>query len=233
MHGVRDVGDRDFGLGPARKQRREDPAAHAAVQLTDAVDARAAARREVRHVERLVPVVGVGAPETEQRIGLQAAEACVVEPVLLHQVRREGVERDRDRRVRREHVAGASRPQGGEEVAVAACGEAARPLDRGKRRMSFVQVAHLDVEFERFEGPPAADAEHDLLHQPCLAVARVELRRDAAVERRVERVVAVEEIELHAADGHAPDAHAQVASRQLDRDAQRRALGVVHELDGE
>jgi hypothetical protein len=74
----------------------------------------------------------------------------------------------------------------------------------------------VDVEAQRFEGAPAADAEHALLHQPRLPVAGVELGSDAAVERRVERVVAVEQVERHPADVGAPDAHAQVAARQFD-----------------
>ena len=72
--------------------------------------------------------------------------------------------------------------------------------------MSLVQVTHVDIQPEGFQRPPAADPEYDLLHQARLAVAGIELGGDAAIERRIERVVAVEQVERHAADVDPSDA---------------------------
>ena len=43
--------------------------------------------------------------------------------------------------------------------------EAARPFQDGERRMSFVEMTDFRLDSERREQPPAADAEHELLHE--------------------------------------------------------------------
>jgi len=55
-------------------------------------------------------------------------------------------------------------------------------LQHGERGMPFVQMAHLWIHARRTEQPPAADAEHQLLLQPKLPVATVQLARDAAMD---------------------------------------------------
>ena len=45
---------------------------------------------------------------------------------------------------------------------------------------------------------------HTILQQPPFAVTAVQLRGNATVERRIERVVAVEQVEIDAADGGVP-----------------------------
>ena len=84
---------------------------------------------------------------------------------------------------------------------------------------------------ERLERAHAADAEDDFLLDARLAIAAVEARRQLAVPRRVLLEVGVEQIQLHAAEAHAPDRdeHRSVAERH-GRDA-RLAVGRQRRLD--
>jgi hypothetical protein len=61
----------------------------------------------------------------------------------------------------------------------------AEPLEHEEGRMTFVHVEHGRVETERAERADAADAEHELLAEPVLAVAAVEPVGDRAGPRRV------------------------------------------------
>ena len=65
------------------------------------------------------------------------------------------------------------------------------------------QTAGADA--QRLERAHAADAEDDLLLHARLAVAAVQARRQLAIPRRVLLEVGVEQVQLDAAEAHAPD----------------------------
>ncbi len=109
--------------------------------------------------------------------------------------------------------------------------ELARPLQHREGGVALVEMADLDLRVQRLHQAPAADAQHDLLHQPHLAAAAVQLAGDAAIGRAVHRVVAVQQIEQGPPDHDAPHPHLQDTSRQLDRDVQPAAAGHAHRLD--
>src|SRR6185312_10098055 len=73
--------------------------------------------------------------------------------------------------------------------------ETPRSLQRGERRMSFVEVTYLRFDAQRCEQSPASDAEHHLLQQSQLRSATIKLARDSTVRRIVRRIVAVEQVE--------------------------------------
>ena len=76
----------------------------------------------------------------------------------------------------------------------------------------------------------AADAEHELLAEPQLAVAAVERARDRAAGLGVAVDVGVEQVEARAADIGPPDLRRDLLARELDPDLERRAiLGVALE----
>jgi len=104
--------------------------------------------------------------------------------------------------------------------------ELARTLDHRQRGMALVEMADLDVQAERLDQAPPAHAEDDLLQQADLGVAPVERRRQAAVGRRVEGVVAVEEVQLRPADLYLPRAQQDRAARELQRDSKAISGGV-------
>ena len=67
---------------------------------------------------------------------------------------------------------------------------------------------------EQLEDVHAAAAEHDLLAQPHLVVAAVEVVRDVAVLGAVDRQVGVEQVERDAADHRAPHREHDIAARE-------------------
>ena len=99
------------------------------------------------------------------------------------------------------------------------------PLDRQERRMSLVHVEHGRLEFQCFQCPQAADAEHDLLPHARVDVAAVKRVRDVAMfVARVFRDVRVEQIQLHSPDGDPPNLDVHHAGGQPDLDLQRVAV---------
>ncbi len=84
--------------------------------------------------------------------------------------------------------------------------ELAHPLELEERRVSLVQVEDRRLEAEAAQHAHAADAEHELLPQPVLAVAAVERVGDVARPVGVALDLRVEQVERDAADPHAPDA---------------------------
>ena len=98
--------------------------------------------------------------------------------------------------------------------------------------MPFVHVAGGRGDAHRSQRADAADAQHDLLHQPHLDVAAVELIGDVLVLLAVGRNVGVEQIERDAPDLHLPDLHPDGTPRKVECDAERLALRVAHRLEG-
>ena len=79
--------------------------------------------------------------------------------------------------------------------------------------MALVEMTHLGVEAERAQQAPAADAEHQLLLQPQLRAAAVQLAGDAAHRRGIGGIVAVEQVERGAPDARLPGAHPDAQNR--------------------
>ena len=111
MHAVGDVADRDLRQRPAWVQVGENPAAHVAVQTADGIDAAAGARREIRHVERLIAVVRAPATQRQQRRGLHAKLGGVRAAVFVEQRDPVGIESRRHGGMGGKDIAGARRPQ--------------------------------------------------------------------------------------------------------------------------
>ena len=70
--------------------------------------------------------------------------------------------------------------------------------------MTFVEVAHLWVQTEFPQQPPAANAQNDLLFQPHLGITAVQLTRDPAMSGGIGEVVRVQQKKLCSADEHLP-----------------------------
>ena len=79
----------------------------------------------------------------------------------------------------------------------------------------------------------AADAEDDLLLDPHLVIAPVELCGDVAILRRVLRPARVEQVERDAPDRELPHAHAHPAVQDFDTEREVLLLRIEHGLHGE
>src|SRR5207342_2906519 len=103
-------------------------------------------------------------------------------------------------------------------------GEAARdqlahPLQPEEAGMTLVGVEDLRVEAEGLQGPHPADAEEDLLADAVLGVSAVEPVGHGPALWGVPVHVAVEQVQLDAADVGPPDLGPQGLAGQIDRDA--------------
>ena len=112
----------------------------------------------------------------------------------------------RDGRVRREDGGRAQTLERLVLVDALVLDELAQPFELEECRMAFVEVEDGRLEPELAQHADAADAEHDLLAEPVLAVAAVERVGDVARPVGISLDLRVEEVERHAADLRAPDA---------------------------
>ena len=231
VHAVGDVADRDVvdvAVGPHAVPH---PARDDAVALGDAVGRAAGAQRELGDAERLALVVGVRAPQAQERVGVGAGlgeQAVERRADLVGRVR---VVARRHRRVRREHRALARVGQRVVE-ARAAGHRAARGLERGERRVALVHVHDAGLDAERAQGDDPAGAEQRVLLQARAGIAVVQARGDPARDAVVLRHLGVEEEERDAPDVHPPDLRHDVAAADRHGDLQRRALGALGDEHG-
>ena len=105
----------------------------------------------------------------------------------------------------------------------------AQPLEREEGGVALVDVEDGRHDAERGQGARPADAEHELLPEPVLAVAPVERVGDAPGALRVALDVGVEEQERHAGRLGPPDLCAHGLAGQVDGDRDRRAARVALE----
>ena len=104
-------------------------------------------------------------------------------------------------------------------------------LERGERAVAFVQVKRARRDAERTQRFHTADAEHQLLTNARAVVAAVQPRGQLAIFRAIAFDVAVEQVQLHAADVHAPHLGVQRTATGIDSHADRPARivdGRVH-----
>ena len=92
-------------------------------------------------------------------------------------------------------------------------------------------MTDLDLGSERLDRSPAGDAQNDLLRDADFAPGVVELAGDAAVDRAVERVVGVEQVEHDASDLRLPDAQRHCPPGQVERDPEPGSLRALRRLD--
>ena len=108
---------------------------------------------------------------------------------------------------------------------------------RQQRRVAFVHVVHVYAQAQRMGHAHAAHAQHDLLLQPVIRVAAVEVVGQSAVPSRIFVEVGVEQINRHHVAGlpaHviAPRAHRHHAVFHLDRDPRRLFRAKVRRVPG-
>ncbi len=144
-----------------------------------------------------------------------------------------GIEANGHGRVRGEDVARPRRPQGVPERHATIFHEAARAFQDDERSVPLVHVAHVDVEVHGLQGPPAADAQHELLHQPELRTSPVQLAGDAAIDRAVHRIIAVQQVQGDSTDLRLPHPEHDGPSRKIERHVQPSAGSCLRRLDRE
>ena len=109
-------------------------------------------------------------------------------------------------------------------VVPALLAEIANALKRHEGGMAFVQVVDERLEAQRLEHAHPADAEDDFLLHARFAIAAVQTSGELPIPRSVFVEVGVEEVQLDAAEAHAPYGHEYRAGAERHRGHARRAL---------
>ena len=92
----------------------------------------------------------------------------------------------------------------------------ANGFQRGERAVPFVQVIDARRDAQGLQRPDAADAQHQFLADAGAVVAAVEPAGQLAVFGAVALDVAVEQVQVHAADVHQPHLGQQLAGAGVD-----------------
>src|SRR5580704_1914824 len=105
MYAIGDMTNRHFRIGPTRKKKLKDPAAHCAMQTTDPVDRATPTDGQVSHIERLIRIVCPCTAQSEQIAQANPKPGFRVSPeITLHQAWSEAIEAGRDRSMRRKQI---------------------------------------------------------------------------------------------------------------------------------
>src|ERR1035437_2395209 len=86
--------------------------------------------------------------------------------------------------------------------------------------MAFIQVAYFGLQTEGSQQTPSANTKNDLLLQPHLRIAAVQLTGDSAMRCRIRKIVGVEEVELQSSNGYFPAAKPDLRPGQLNLEPQ-------------
>jgi hypothetical protein len=134
------------------------------MQPADAIHRATSLGGEVGHVERLASVSGIAPPQRHELIeGETQPLGAIAFEMSWHEIHWESVEACLNGRVRCKSVSGARDGQRQRKsfawIIHIACGT----LQDGKRRVAFVEMAHLRVNRKRAQQAPATDSAHLLL----------------------------------------------------------------------
>ena len=131
---------------------------------------------------------------------------CIPRQVLLDKCRVEPVKSRCYRGVSSEEISHPSRSHGHVEGLTRCFHEAARTLQDGEGRMSFIQVTDLGSNPERTQQTPSSNTEEQLLLQSQFRPASVQFTSDPSMLGKVSGVIAVEQVKLHPTYLHLPGA---------------------------
>jgi hypothetical protein len=226
------VSDRNFVLRPAREQRQKKTPTDRPVQAAYAIHGPAPADCQIRHVERLRGIGGVLAAKGQQIVKRDPQLLFgIPAKVLLDQRGSKTVKTGGHRRVRGEEITRSGDRQCDFKGLPGLFHEGAGTLQNGERRVTFIQVTDLRLEPERAQQPPATDPEQHFLLEAQLRPAPIELARNPPASRKVRRVIAIQQVQLHPADLRLPGAQPDRVSRQRDLQPQPLPVGLAQRSD--
>src|SRR5215469_769204 len=232
MYAVGDVADRHLAYRPTRKERCEDPAADLAVKPAHSVHSRAAAQREVCHVERLAIVGRVESSEREEVTKADSQNpGRAFREVNPDQIGIEAIESCGNRRVRREEIAGARHGERGVKRLPRRLHEIVRSFDHGKRRMSLIQMADLGFQPEPPQQPPAANSQDQLLLEAKFRPTAVKFAGNTTHRGRIGGIVTVEQVEPYPTDVGQPRPQPHLVARKRELDPHQLAGAIAHRRD--
>ncbi len=96
--------------------------------------------------------------------------------------------------------------------------------------MPLVTMVHLRTNAEVTQRADTAQSQQQLLLQPVLPIASVEMVGNLTVLRNVRLIVRVEEVQIRPSDSHLPDAGGDVTSRKSHAGGQPITCGIQDRL---
>ena len=106
-----------------------------------------------------------------------------------------------------------------------------RSLQHREGCVTFVQVADLRLQAYGSQESPASYSKDELLLQPQVRTAAVQLTGDGAMRRDIRGIVGVQEIQLHSADLHLPGANPEFGAGEIDGEAKPFTVGLAQGTD--
>src|SRR5450631_1969352 len=109
----------------------------------------------------------------------------------------------------------------------------AGPFQYGKRRMTFIEMAHLRLDSESPQQSPTGDPEQQFLLQAQFRSAAIQLAGDAAMDWIIRGVIAVQQVQLYPTDLNLPSAQPDRVAGQGDLQSQPFAVRLTQGRDGQ
>ena len=215
----------------ANSDSTPQPAADHTVQTTYRIACTSTAQRENGHAEVLLIIARVAAAERHEFFAAQSEASTIVGEVRFDQLGREAIVPRRHGRVRRErHCLGNLLVSRKEVARACAPHPFGGQFERDQRRVSFVQVIELrsglrPEQPQSLDQSRAADAQQDLLAEPCVPVASIEVASDPAVVLTIPSQIGIEQVQRYTTNLRQPHARQYGAAREWHPDFERHSFG--------
>ena len=171
---VGDMGNGYFRFRSSRPDVGPHAAGNLAVEFADPVAVLGHAQSENKHGKRAVGAGSRRLAPGNHFVGRGAQSILQGFKIGLDQLGREFIMAGGNRGVGGEDGGPGHDFQGGFQVDLVSFHAVVQPLQAAKGRMAFVHVAHLWPDFQRFQGPHAANAQKNFLGQPYVGFAAVQ-----------------------------------------------------------
>ena len=231
MHAVGHVTDMQFVLEIPRPQISQNLFGDLAVQPRHAVDLLREVAGKHRHREFFVRILRIHATQADKLRPVDAQLLGIVRQILPDHRLRERIVSRRHGRMGRKQRGGANHFQRFGESQSAAHHQVADALQPEKCRMTLVAMGNVLRDMQRLERPHTADTQQNLLFEPVLPIAAVQVMRHPAILLEIGLVIGVEQVQVGTSHPAKPDAGRERTSRQGNRHGRPVAHRIAHGLD--
>ena len=149
----------------------------------------------------------------------------------VHELRRESVKSCLHRGVRSKEIPRAGCRKGNVKRYALTLHEVPRSFQYNECSVTFIEMANVGLLSERAQQAPSPNPQHDLLGHPHLWPTAVKFTCNAAIRRRICRVIGVEQIEMYTPYPDLPGAKPQTKTRQIDSYPQKFPIRLSHGPD--
>ena len=216
VNAVGDVADGNFVFVLAGNEAGPHSAGDFAMQRGDSVGAARKTEAENRHAESFLMIGGLFAAQAHQAFRREAEFVAQGTEMFFDEIGIEAVVAGGNGRVRGENDFARNTRHGGVERDAFFLHAGADGFEDDKAAVTFIQVHHAGADAHGFEGAETADAEQQFLADAGAGVTAVKARSEFAIVGRVGFNVGIEQEEIAAPDGDAPNFSVNGAAAGID-----------------